>query len=338
METVAIRPIQLNFLPDRTELEKFLQDHHLKLETDVECAFGLFDENDALCGCGCAAGRVLKCFAIDDALRGQNGLGLLISRLTNDRFAAGHDHLFVVTRPHNKALFSGCGFDPVAETDQVLLLENRRRGVEKFLGALPKAPENITDIGAIVMNCNPFTLGHQALIRHAAENCGFLYVFVVEEDRSIFPFAHRIDLVRRGTADLPNVCVCPSGPYMISAMTFPTYFLKETEDPSAIQSELDITLFGCRIAPALGITKRFVGTEPLDAVTNVYNEAMKRLLPGFGVEYHELERVDAMGAPISASRVRQLIWERGGMTAEVLRLVPPCTAEYLLQCLKEGSL
>ena len=338
MESVTIRPIQLNFLPDRAGLERFLQDHHLKLEGDVECAFGLFDEKDVLCGCGCAAGRILKCFAIDDALRGQNGLGLLVSRLTNDRFAAGHDHLFVMTRPHNKALFSGCGFEPVAETERVLLMENRRRGVERFLVSLPKAPENVRDVGAIVMNCNPFTLGHQAIIRRAAENCGFLYVFVVEEDRSIFPFAHRIDLVRRGTEDLPNVCVCPSGPYMISAMTFPAYFLKETEDPSVIQSELDITIFGSSIAPALGIKKRFAGAEPLDAVTHVYNEAMRRILPNFGVEFHEWERVAAEGTPISASRVRKLIREHGGVTKEVLQMVPSCTAEYLLWRFEEGTL
>lgn len=337
MESIAIRPIQLNFAPDRAELAAFLEVHHLKLDADVETAFGLYDENEALCGCGCAAGRVLKCFAIDGRLRGQNGLGLLISHLNNDRFAAGYDHLFVLTRPHNKTLFTGCGFYAVAETEEVMMLENRRRGIEKFLDRLPKAPEGVTDVGAIVMNCNPFTLGHQALIRHAAERCGFLYVFVVEEDRSVFPFADRIGLVRAGTADLPNVCVCPSGPYMISAMTFPTYFLKETEDPSAIQSALDITIFGSRIAPALGIVKRFAGTEPLDAVTNVYNGAMRQLLPGFGVAFCEMERVSEGEAPISASRVRKLLEEKGGVSGEVRSLVPECTADYLLDRFGEGK-
>lgn len=328
MESVSLRPVSLNFAPERKALEDFLLAHHLRPEPDVECAFGLYDENDVLRGCGCAAGKVLKCFAIDDSLRGQNGLGTLISHLTNDRFAAGYDHLFVMTRPHNRDLFTPCGFFPVAETAEVLLLENRRQGIERFLRRLPKAPEGTADIGAIVMNCNPFTLGHQALIRHAAANCAFLYVFVVEEDRSVFPFADRIDLVRKGTADLPNVCVCPSGPYMISAMTFPTYFLKETEDPSAIQSALDITVFGTRIAPGLGVTKRFAGSEPLDAVTNVYNETMQTLLPAFGVEFCVMERVTAEDEVISASRVRRML-EHGGVTPELCRLVPPVTAEYL---------
>lgn len=336
MESIAIRPVALDFAPERAELEAFLRSHHLKLEADVERAFGLYDGEDRLLGCGCAAGAVLKCFAIDESLRGQNGLGLLVSHLNADRFAAGYDHLFVVTRPHNLELFSGCGFYPVGQTAEALVLENRRRGLEKFLSRLPGAPEGAGDVGAIVMNCNPFTLGHQVLIRSAAAECGFLYVFVVEEDRSIFPFADRIELVRRGTEDLPNVCVCPSGPYMISAMTFPTYFLKETEDPSAIQSALDVTIFGSRIAPALGITHRFAGTEPLDPVTRVYNQTMEALLPGFGITFRELPRVCAGAEPISASRVRKLL--ASGVTEEVRALVPQTTADYLAKRFGEGAL
>jgi len=137
---VTTRPIDLNFAPERRELTAFLAAHHLKLEEDVDCAFGLYDENETLRGCGCAAGAVLKCFAIDESLRGQNGLGTLVSHLSNDRFAAGYDHLFVLTRPHNKTLFMGCGFSPVGETEEVLMLENRRRGLEKFVSRLPNAP------------------------------------------------------------------------------------------------------------------------------------------------------------------------------------------------------
>jgi len=335
---VTTRPIDLNFAPERRELTAFLAAHHLKLEEDVDCAFGLYDENETLRGCGCAAGAVLKCFAIDESLRGQNGLGTLVSHLSNDRFAAGYDHLFVLTRPHNKTLFMGCGFSPVGETEEVLMLENRRRGLEKFVSRLPNAPEGAVPVGAIVMNCNPVTLGHQALIRHAAERCGFLYVFVVEEDRSVFPFADRIELVRQAAAEFPNVCVCPSGPYMISAMTFPTYFLKETEDPSLVQSRLDLTIFASSIAPALGITRRFAGSEPTDRVTALYNETMASILPAHGIEFHELPRVEQEGKPISASRVRKLLKEHEGMTDEIAALVPECTARYLTERFGEGRL
>lgn len=337
MEDMTIRELQLSFLPERQMLEEFLLRHHLRLEADVECAYGIFDGDDALCGCGCAAGRLLKCFAIDESLRGMNGLGALIPRLCADRFNAGHDDLFIMTRPHNRSLFDHCGFYPVAETEQVLLLQNRRGGMERFLRRVPRAPEGCADIGAIVMNCNPITKGHLALIRHAAASCAFLYIFVVEENRSAFPFKDRLRLVKQATGDLENVKVCPSGPFMISSMTFPTYFLKETENPNLIQSELDITIFGSQIAPALGIRRRFAGQEPLDPVTRTYNETMARLLPTYGVEFCEIPRAELGGEPISASRVRALLKEHGGVTDGVLELVPECTGAYLLERFGRGE-
>lgn len=40
-------------------------------------------------------------------------------------------------------------------------------------------------IGGIVMNCNPFTLGHRYLIEQSASKVDKLFIFVVEEDKSI---------------------------------------------------------------------------------------------------------------------------------------------------------
>lgn len=330
MEDMTIREIHLKLRSEYEILSAFLASHALRLDADVECAFGIF-EDEELVGCGCAAGNLLKCFAIGEQLRGQNGLGTLISRLTANRFMAGFADLFVFTRPHNRELFMGCGFVPLAETDHVILLENNRSGLSNFLRRLPRPEAGAENIGAIVMNCNPLTNGHLSLIRHAAGRCDFLYIFVVEENRSAFPFADRIDLVRQGTAHLPNVCVCPSGPYMISGLTFPTYFLKDTESPSALQSELDITLFATQIAPALNIRQRFAGEEPFDAVTRQYNETMERLLPKHGVEFCQIPRKCLDGEPISASRVRKLLEEHGGVTEEIRQLVPPCTGDYLTQ-------
>ena len=169
------------------------------------------------------------------------------------------------------------------------------------------------------------------LITYAASKCSLLHIFVVEENRSMFPFADRFRLVREGTDHIPNVLVHPSGPYMISNATFPTYFLKKGEDAARIQSELDITLFASRIAPLLHITKRFAGEEPFDPVTRSYNEAMVRLLPQYGISFIRIARFTTGGPQdeiISASRVRKLLMEEG-VTEKLLSFVPPCTAEYL---------
>lgn len=185
-------------------------------------------------------------------------------------------------------------------------------------------------MGAIVMNGNPFTLGHRYLIEQAASQCDVLHLFVVAENRSLFPTRDRLTLIEAGTADLSNVRVHPSGRYMISAATFPTYFLKENEDAARLQSQLDVTLFAARIAPVLHIAKRFAGQEPLDPVTRAYNETMAALLPRHGIEFLKLPRLEIGGAPVSASRVRALLREKGPCP-EVFELVPEVTRRYLLE-------
>lgn len=184
-------------------------------------------------------------------------------------------------------------------------------------------------VGSIVMNCNPFTLGHRYLIEQAAAQCTVLYVFVVEENKSIFSFEDRFELVKEGTADLDNVIVMPSGSFMISTLTFPEYFNKD--NPAAVQVDpsMDVEIFGKFIAPALGISLRFAGEEPLDVVTNRYNETMKRILPSYGVQFKVIPRKEMDGKVISASRVRECLKTKDFI--QINSLVPDTTFRYLLK-------
>ena len=327
-EEYHVARIPLQYPQERELLSGFLAENHLAYEQDIEVAFGVFDENEILTACGCATGSLLKCFAVAPELRGQNALGPMISALVQERFAAGFYELFLITRTKNKNMFLSCGFFPVAETEELVLLENRPNGPQAFAASMLQPGDAEKTVGAVVMNGNPFTLGHQALVEYAASHCDVLHLFVVEENRSEFPTDVRLRLVKEGTAYLPNVRVYLSGHYMISSATFPTYFLKAGEDAAALQSELDITLFAERIAPLLHITKRFAGQEPLDQTTNCYNRAMERILPRRGIEFCEIPRRYAGEEVISASKVRRLLRERG-VCGEVLSLVPGTTARYL---------
>jgi len=183
--------------------------------------------------------------------------------------------------------------------------------------------------GSIVMNCNPFTLGHRYLIEYAASRVDYLYIFVVEENRSFFPFEDRLDLVCKGTADLDNVIVLPSGNFIISATTFPGYFYKDNLKDAKIDCSNDLNVFAQYIAPSLNIKIRFAGEEPLDPVTNQYNEGMKEILPQYGMEFCAIPRMkDESGSGvISASRVRKLL--KNQQFDEISRIVPNSTLEYL---------
>ncbi len=183
-------------------------------------------------------------------------------------------------------------------------------------------------IGSIVMNCNPFTLGHRYLIEKALEQCDFLMVFAVQEDKSIFPFSDRLQLIDAGTADIPNIEVIPSGRFIISSLTFTEYFNKSELQEQTIDTSLDVTVFAREIAPCLHITKRFAGEEPNDSVTRQYNENMARILPEYGIEFIEIPRVKIGTDVISASRVRTLLEQRN--FDEIKPLVPPSTYDYLI--------
>lgn len=207
--------------------------------------------------------------------------------------------------------------------------------LEDYLLELQKVKDNSLPgtIGAIVMNCNPFTNGHRYLIERAAADVDQLYIFVVEENKSFFPFEDRLELVKAGTKDLKNVKVLPSGKFIISSITFPDYFQKDSKQEVEIDTSLDIEVFGQYIAPALGITIRFVGEEPLDYVTRQYNECMKRILPSYNIQVNEISRlcygeVEDNQNVISASKVRNYM--KQNQWNEIRTLVPKTTYDYLI--------
>ena len=183
-------------------------------------------------------------------------------------------------------------------------------------------------IGAIVMNCNPFTKGHMFLIEEARKKVDVLLVFVVEEDKSYFKFEDRIELVRRGTQDMENVYVYPSGNFMISSMTMPSYFLKNSLQDVVLNESDDIELFAGVIAPRLNIRVRFAGSEPIDKFTNNYNLSMKRILPEYGIEFMEIARMaDESGMVISASEVRKCLEKHE--YRKIKEIVPKSTYDFL---------
>ncbi|WP_443876015.1 GNAT family N-acetyltransferase [Leyella stercorea] len=200
----------------------------------------------------------------------------------------------------------------------------------------PSTPQPLTTTtplrGVVVMNCNPFTLGHRYLIEQAAKQVERLFVMVVREDCSLFAYAERKAMVEQGVAHLENVTVIDGSEYAISQATFPTYFLKRLDDAADTQMLLDLDLFRRHIAPALGATVRFVGTEPTDRLTRRYNQLMHEVL----ADVRETVRLEKEGNAVSASRVRKAM-EQGDMST-IRQLVPPTTLPYIIAHLATQAL
>lgn len=307
-----------------TAWQTLLRQAGLTPDMDWETTVLIWDEG-SLVATASRMGNLLKCIAVDDSHQGEGLTATLLTQLRQDAFQAGHSHLFLYTKPKNREMFSSLFFYPIAETADVLLMENKENGIEGFLESLPDDLCGGT-VGALVMNCNPFTKGHRYLIETAAKECLRVYVFVLSEDKSQFSAADRLEMVRRGTEDIPNVKVLPTGPYLISSATFPTYFLKDREGAEQVHCLLDIEIFCNYYAPRLGISRRYVGTEPLSPMTAQYNEALKANLPQRGIAVREIPRLE-IGIPVSASAVREAL-EKGD--DENLRsMLPQTTYNYL---------
>ena len=305
--------------------KNLLKNSSLEPDASVEKTVLVWD-NDILVGTGSIDGNLLKCIAVDNSHRGEGITATIITSLKKEAFSKGIDHLFLYTKPKNIMMFSDLFFYPVAQTDKVLLMEDKKNGVNKFLEQFP-AVSNTGRIGCIVMNCNPFTLGHRYLIESAAKDCDHLYIFVVSEDKSRFSAEDRIEMVRQGTAHLPHVSVLPTGPYLISSATFPTYFLESRDNATQVQCLLDIEIFVKYYAPRFNITTRYVGTEPISPMTNQYNMALKEILPKHNIALKEIPRLEISGTPISASQVRALIDSNN--TEALKALLPDTTYNFL---------
>jgi len=314
------------------EIAEFLQSCDLELDGNL-ADFVTVRSGKKLVACAGMGENVIKCVAVSPTLRGQNITLRLISDVTNLAADMGRYQLFLYTKPDNVETFSRCGFYPLVEMPGVIaLMENSPVGLTRYCQSLADQRQPGQTIGSVVMNANPFTFGHQYLAQQAADQCDWLHVFVVGENSSLITYEDRYALVCEGLKDLPRTTVHPGSIYMISKATFPSYFLKDRGIVDQCHTALDLIIFREHVAPALGITHRFVGTEPFCPVTRKYNEDMKRWLmhePSQApvVTVVELERKAQLGTAISASEVRRCL--RADNFDHMAKLVPQATIDLL---------
>ena len=304
--------------------QRLIEEHGLRFEENFDLLLGIYEAGE-LIATGARDGNIFKMLCIREDYQGGPYLGELLTELMSSGAVAGHHSFFIFTKPEYRLSFQQFNFTTLVNHHKVCLMESGQ-GLQKYLQQhrdLVKPGNN----GAVVVNCNPFTLGHRYLIETAAAEVDHLYVFVVREDRSIFPFEVRYRLVCEGTADLPNVSVLDTSAYAVSGITFPAYFLKADEDAQTLQMEIDLLLFAKHIAPFFHISKRFIGTEPYCRTTRLYSDTMHWVLAPFKIETVQLERMKNRDMVISAFRVREALKKEAFET--IRNLVPETTFSFL---------
>ena len=313
---IAEMPLGSPYFSDK--VSRFLGANGLRMEA-MDTYYAVQDsDGNIIAGAGICK-DVIKCVAVAEEARSEGLMVPLISRIV-----AGRGNLKVFTKPEYRTVFESLGFHVLGEAPKAILLENGR-GLQQYCDRL-RAFAGGNKTGVIVMNANPFTLGHKYLIEKALEQVDHLVVIPVMEDVSMFPYKERLEMICRGVATIKvgDVDAVEGSPYTISAATFPTYFLKDLSEAAEQQMLLDLDIFQRHIAPALGATVRFVGSEPYDALTARYNALMPNAV--------EIARLDG----ISASKVRAALAEGNYRTAK--GMTPESTHPYLLAALAERAL
>lgn len=314
------------------QVRELLEQEGIRQDANLDYICAMYDEEYRVIATGSCFGNTLRCLAVSSAHQGEGLMNEIMTHLMEVQCSRGNVHLFLYTKIDSSRFFESLGFYEIARVNERLVfMENRRNGFSDYLSRLSQSKtEGIS--GALVMNANPFTLGHQYLAEKAAAECDTLHLFIVSEDASLFPFSVRKQLVLEGVSHLPNVICHDSGPYIISSATFPSYFLKDEATVIESHARLDLAVFQ-KIARSLSITRRYVGKEPTSLVTGLYNQIMSQALPANGIQCIILPRKEAGGQPVSASMVRECV--KKGDFDSLREMVPDCTLKYLMS--KEGK-
>lgn len=327
------------------QINSLLESEGIRRDTNLDYTCGMYDDEMNIIATGSCFGNTLRCMAVSSLHQGEGLMNQIVTHLVNVQFERGNSHLFLYTKCDSAKFFGDLGFYEIIRiNNQIVFMENRRNGFQNYLENLKKETLSSPVIkrfnqectfpflelhcAAIVMNANPFTLGHQYLIEKAAAENDIVHLFIVSEDASIIPFSVRKNLVMDGTAHLNNIIYHESGPYIISNATFPSYFQKDSLAVMESHANLDLAVF-IQLAKALGINRRYVGEEPNSQVTKIYNDTMSENLPKNNIACCIVPRKEADGIVISASTVRTALKEN---RFELLKkLVPQTTLSYF-QC------
>ena len=329
-EDITISPIYPNDKYNNKIILKLLQAEGIKRDRNLDYTVAAYDSDYNIIGTGSCFGNTLRCLAISHEHRGEGLTNKILSHLIQYQFERGNFHLFIYTKYTTYHLFKTLGFYEIVNIkDQIVFMENKKTGFRDYLNSLkhtkPKDNTNYKKIASIVMNANPFTLGHLYLIEKASQENDLVHLFIVSEDKSIVPFDIRKKLIMEGTKHLKNIIYHDTGYYIISSATFPSYFQKDEKDVIESHANLDIEIF-IKIAKVLDINVRYVGEEPTSLVTGIYNQIMKKKLNENGIKCEIIDRKKNNEEIISASEVRKAIKE--GRFDDMKNMVPECTYKF----------
>ena len=309
---------------EKHEVRQFLEQFKLYYEDDIDETI-VIRENGKIIATASTSHNIIKCIAIDPNHQGRNLLATLMTEMIKRLALKEITHYFVYTKDDQADLFKSLGLKKIVQTIDVALLEGGDTITHKLKNLKETYQLSNKPKAAIVVNANPMTKGHYHLIETVSKEHQEVLVFVVSEERSIFPFEARLNIVKEACQSLENVIVVPTLDYLVSYATFPKYFMKNESKIREEHALIDVLIFKEYYMKIFNIQERYVGEEPLSPMTAMYNQTMKKYLNN---RFHIIPRKTLNNTPISASTVRKLL-RKNGLEA-VKPYVTTSTYQYLL--------
>jgi len=306
---------------ERAAVSDFLSEFGLRYREDTEYTAYVLDGGDMVATVSYSGNTIMQ-LAVSKKMQGENVASTLITHIIAKMRERGIYSYKVFTKPENIAIFESLGFNLLVEDENFAALEGGASDIKSVIsGMKTKITMELggfsDDTAAIVVNGNPFTLGHLALCEYALSKHKHLILFVLEEEGSYFSFKERYSLAFIATRPYADrISVVPSSDYIVSRSTFPDYFLHTSDAATRAYARYDALIFEKYFMPELNIKKRYLGSEITDYM-QIYNESVKEVL---GDRAEVVERFKDCGKEISAKEVRALIEE--GRLSQALSLVP----------------
>ena len=158
-------------------VDELLTSEGIRRDGNLDYTCGMYDDEMNLIATGSCFGNTLRCMAVSHEHQGEGLMNSIVSHLIELQFSRGNTHLFLYTKCDSARFFGDLGFYEIARINgQIVFMENKRTGFSGYLNTLEKQKEDAPRVAALVMNANPFTLGHQYLVEKAAAENDILHL------------------------------------------------------------------------------------------------------------------------------------------------------------------
>lgn len=207
-------------------------------------------------------------------------------------------------------------------------MDENKEKIGNYIKYLRQFKVDKKDCAIVLMHANPFTLGHYKLVEYATKRHEYVYVMVAVES-NIFSPDDVYNMVNEPCKDFDNVTVIRARKDIMNPQLFlPGYFERDDNPNASGNTAGFVDFIGTIVKPALDVHVRYMGSEPVDVITQNMNREMIELLPKYGMTAVEIPRFETENKiPYSAKTVRNALKRKDWETVQ--QMVHPAAQKIL---------